>query len=286
MLPRPQSYGRRDPGTLAAVRVSIADYEVAEPWARDGCYVCRPPARLGRPGPVLVSELDTDADGWPQLCDHLVRLAAANPAGLLEALEVGPDPETKRVFLVTEYAEPAAATDGSNPGWNLGTAMTAVAGVARCAHALHEAGLTHGSIHSGRILRAERATRLDLPRLDAPPGTITRTGPWAEMVAVSPELFAGETASRSSDVWALGATLHTLLSDRPLYTGIDRDEPVTAVQRIMFTRPDLDPALPGSAAEVIAACLAFDPAERPQTAAEVADRLSGAVDSSGSETAR
>jgi hypothetical protein len=60
------------------------------------------------------------------------------------------------------------------------------------------------------------------------------------------------------------------MSPKPLYEGMDSDEPVTAVQRILFARPSIDPALPGPLAEVISACLEPDPTKRPQTAAEVA----------------
>jgi hypothetical protein len=72
----------------------------------------------------------------------------------------------------------------------------------------------------------------------------------------------------------LAATLHGLLSSRPLYPGIDEDPIVTAVQRILFTRPEVDAALPAEVAENLAACLADDPGERTLSADELADRLS------------
>lgn len=278
------------------MRASIADYKVREPWARAGRYVCEPPDRLNRPGPVMVFELGVDAEGWPQLCDHLVRLASVS--GMLEVIEVGPDLETGGVFLVTEPAVPAwpmpsstvqaesgkpgphigqrpdlgeTAGVGEAPG--LGEVIDAVVAAARCLHDLHEAGLTHGAVHRDAFLRTGRGTVLDLPVLDGPPGQVTRTGSWVQLVATSPELLAGEPPSRSSDVWALGASLHTLLSPEPLFVGVDRDEPVTAVQRIMFTRPEMDRSLPAAVSQVIRECLAADPADRPADAAAVADRL-------------
>jgi eukaryotic-like serine/threonine-protein kinase len=268
-------------GTLGAVRASIADYQVQEAWARPGRYVCRPPDRLGRPGPVLVTELRADAEGWPQLSEHLVRLASVPGGRLLEPIEVGPDLETGRVFLVTEPADPAwpddrtdpTGPDPERPAVATADAVEAVVIAARGAHDLHEVGLPHGSIHPDTILRAERGVVLDLPILDGPPGEIARTGPWSRLAATSPELLAGEPPSRRSDIWALGATLHILLSPHPLFPGLDGDEPVTAVQRIMFTRPEIDRSLPDAVAEVISACLAPDGADRPPTAADVADRL-------------
>lgn len=224
----------------------------------------------------MVSELAVDAEGWSQLCDHLVRLASA--PGMLEVLEVGPDLETGGVFLVAEPAVPPwpSRPDGTGAERSeaaVGEGVDAVVAMARCVHDLHEAGLTHGSVHRDAILRAGPRLVLDLPVLDGPPGEVTRTGSWVRLVASSPELLAGEPPSRSSEVWALGAALHALLSPQPLFPGVDRDEPVTAVQRIMFTRPEVDPSLPDAVSEVIRDCLAADPAERPPTAAVVADRL-------------
>jgi hypothetical protein len=271
-------------GTLRAVRASIADYQVQEPWPRAGRYVCQPPDRLGRHGPVLVIELRADAEGWPQLSEHLVRLASVPGGRLLEPIEVGPDLETGRVFLVTEPADPAWPADRTDPAGSdperlvvtTADAVEALVVAARGAHDLHEVGLPHGSIHPDTILRAERGVVLDLPILDGPAGEVARTGPWSRLAATSPELLAGEPPSRRSDIWALGATLHMLLSPHPLFPGLDGDEPVTAVQRIMFTRPEIDSSLPDAVSEVISACLAADGADRPPTAADVADRLAAA----------
>jgi len=48
---------------------------------------------------------------------------------------------------------------------------------------------------------------------------------------------------------------------------------VTVVQRILFTRPDIDRTLPGGLVETLSACLADDPSDRLLSAEELADRL-------------
>jgi hypothetical protein len=45
---------------------------------------------------------------------------------------------------------------------------------------------------------------------------------------------------------------------------------------VLFTRPEVDPSLPAGPAGVVEACLQRDPANRPATALEVAERLAGA----------
>jgi eukaryotic-like serine/threonine-protein kinase len=255
------------------VRDAIADYEVIRPWDWDERrYVCRAPRRLGRDGDVMVAELAVDAEGWQHLCDWLVRLASAPAGASLELIEVGPDLETGRVFLATE-----AALDGTlaRPEHPLGPdrRVAAVEAVARGAHALHEVGLAHGSIHPGAVVLTSRGPRLDVPRLDAPAGEAIRIDGWIELECVDPDLLRGEPPSRASDIWALGATLHHALSKRPLFAGIPDDEPVTAVQRVMMSRPESDPEIRPGLRDLIAACLAADPADRPPTAAALAGQL-------------
>lgn len=252
---------------------SIADYEVVGPWGRSGRrHVCRPPARLGRDGDVLVRRLAVDAEGWQQLCDCLVRMVTAPEGRLIEVIEVGPDLLTGEVFVVTETAE-GGTLDSPKERLDTRRQVAAVEEAARGAHALHEVGLAHGGIHPGAILLTGQGAVLDLPPMDAPPGRVAVAGAWPELVPIDPELLSGEAPSRASDIWALGATLHTVLSDRPLFPGIENDEPVTAVQRVMFTRPEPDPAIPSRLRALIGACVAADPADRPPTAQTVAEQL-------------
>jgi serine/threonine protein kinase len=257
------------------VRDSIADYEVLRPWGRSAHrFICRPPARLRRESDVLVSRLAVDAEGWQQLCDSLIRLVAVPGGRLLEVLEVGPDLATGDVFVVSEAVDGGTLSEPDGPV-DSARRVSAMAEVARGAHALHEAGLAHGGIHPGAVLLTGRGAVLDLPPLDAPPGQVTMAGPWPELVSVDPELLCGEAPSRASDIWALGAALHTALSDRPLFPGIEGDEPITAVQRVLFSRPEPDPAIPSRLRALIGACVAADPADRPPTAEAVAERLEG-----------
>ncbi len=260
------------------MRSKIADYRVIEvvPPANDGArrYLCRPPERLGADEePVLVTEISVDAAGWRPLTDLLVRLASAGSAHLVRLLEVGPDPDAGGgLYLASEasagggVADPATPLDG--PG-----RLRALADAARGAHGMHEVGVAHGAIGPGSIVMSERGALLAPPPLGGPPGLVLRAGGWKDVVTVYPGLLRGEEPSRASDVWSLAATLHGLLSDRPLYRGMESDPPVTAIQRVIFARPDVDPSLPAGVAATIASCLESDPALRPATAAELADRL-------------
>ncbi|HET6874605.1 MAG TPA: protein kinase [Acidimicrobiales bacterium] len=257
------------------MRDSIADYQLMRAWGAAGRrHVARAPDRLGRADEVLVSELAVDAEGWQTLCDRLVRLAQVPGGGLLEVLEVGPDLETGAVFLVSELPEepPVLPRAGEQRDRLLG----ALAAAATTLHGMHETGIAHGSVTADALLFTSRGPVLDLPLLDAQPGEIVNLDHWRRLEAMDPELLGGEAPSRGSDIWSLGATLHALLSDRPLFPGMEHDETVTAVQRMLFTRPSPDARIPGDLLVLVQDCLEPDPADRPQTALVVAERMAAA----------
>ncbi len=260
------------------LRSSVADYEVLSEVAGPGPtlrYLCRPPDRLEYHGDqVMLTEIRVDAAGRQALDDFLARFAAVDSDRLLSVIEVGPDPDgaDAAVYVATETA-PGGWLSEVAGAMSISDRIRAVADAARGAHALHESGLAHGAINDKAVALSERGGLLAPPPLDLPAGALTRMMDWRDVVTLDPNLLGGEESSRSSDIWALGATLHVALSELPLYPGVQTDPPVTAVQRILFSRPDVDPDLPPEVAGLIRSCLEPDPAARPATAEEVADRL-------------
>src|SRR5881398_3916393 len=98
------------------------------------------------------------------------------------------------------------------------------------------------------------------------------------LVYMSPQQLDGERGTHLDDIYSLGATLYDLLTSKPpFYSGnIDRQiherfAPSMTERRKEF---NIEPALvPPVWEETVAACLAKDPAKRPQSTAEVANRL-------------
>ncbi|WP_242342927.1 serine/threonine-protein kinase [Anaeromyxobacter terrae] len=91
---------------------------------------------------------------------------------------------------------------------------------------------------------------------------------------LAPELIRGEPPAPRTDVFALGAVLFELLTNAPAFPGQDVNE---VGQRILAGRlrapSEVRPELPFELDALVLRCLAPDPDERWQSAAEVAAEL-------------
>lgn len=98
------------------------------------------------------------------------------------------------------------------------------------------------------------------------------------LVYMSPQQLDGERSNHLDDIYSLGATLYELLTSKPpFYTGnVDRqirEKPAPSMtQRRKELEIDASP-LPAPWEEAVAACLEKEPARRPQSVRELAERL-------------
>ena len=108
---------------------------------------------------------------------------------------------------------------------------------------------------------------------------------------MSPQQFRGLDSTVSDDLYSLGATLYELLCGQPPFKARD----AAALMHQVFNEPPQSlnarraktgqPPVPVAWEETIAACLAKEPGDRPQSAGEVAARLGlGAAPSVGMPT--
>ncbi|PYJ75015.1 MAG: hypothetical protein DME72_01115 [Verrucomicrobia bacterium] len=98
------------------------------------------------------------------------------------------------------------------------------------------------------------------------------------LIYMSPQQLNGERCTHLDDIYSLGATLYELLTSKPpFYSGnIDRQicERIAPSMTERRKELDIEPALvPKVWEDAVAPCLAKDPSRRPQSAAEVAQRL-------------
>lgn len=127
-----------------------------------------------------------------------------------------------------------------------------------------------------RAMASEDATTIARSRL-------TQTGTIVGSVhSMSPEVLRGEEADTRSDIWALGVLLHEMASGAPPFGGDTHFEVAAA---ILHGEPAALPErVPAGLRELIAKCLAKEPAQRCQTAAEARAALQ-ALSSAGAPVA-
>jgi len=160
-------------------------------------------------------------------------------------------------------------------------ALAAVVDAARAAHALHEAGIAHNDIKPGNVLLHDSGSKLSdlgLSQALMPGLTITGLGSAGSVEYLDPAVIRGELPSRATDIFALGATLHRALTGTGLFGDLPEDNTMVAMRRVLSREPVVSADLPPGVREVIAAAIDPNPAARPNTAADLADRLEAVAD--------
>ena len=257
---------------------SVVGYRIlgrAEPAASARtAYLCEAPDRLGLADQVLLSELAGSFLRLTEVSDLLRQYCAVASDHLLVLHELLGDEGSSSLFLASEAPSRGTLANATIP-LEPQAKVLALAAAARGAHALHEVGIAHGTISPDAIFLTGRGPVLGPPDMVRPAGKVTTSKPAVVLNYVDPALLRGEAPSRASDIWSLGASLHMSLSNTALYPGLDDDEPVIAVQRVLYSRPRLDPGLPAGILDVIRSCMASDVSDRPPTAIAIASILEG-----------
>jgi serine/threonine protein kinase len=92
-----------------------------------------------------------------------------------------------------------------------------------------------------------------------------------------PAILVGGEASRATDIWSLGATLHKALTGTSVYGALPTNEPLLLVRAILAAQASPHESLEPAVAEIVAACTDQNVSRRPGTAADVAGALRALV---------
>ncbi|MGI8753373.1 MAG: hypothetical protein ACR2MN_13855 [Acidimicrobiales bacterium] len=257
---------------------AVADYEPGEriPGFREEVFVTSAPARLDRPDTTVVVHVlrPLSPDDFRRVRPIIEAYAAVQSPHVGGLIEAGyqADGDPPFAWYVTEHHGRSDLTGEHDRR----LVLLAIAAAARGVHALHEAGLTHHGVSPSTVRPTPDGAVIDPPTLQAASmlqGRILDIDDTAMLDTVDPALARGGQPSRASDLWSLGATLHRAITGHLLHPDLPGDEPIVALQRAAFEpirmAADLDSAL----AAVVASCLAPDPADRPPSAAALADHL-------------
>lgn len=146
-----------------------------------------------------------------------------------------------------------------------------VAQTAAALQAAHAAGLVHRDIKPGNLLITPdgrvKITDFGIARI-ADQVPLTATGQVMGTVQyLSPEQASGHPASPTTDIYSLGIVAYEALAGRRPFTG--ESQVAIAMAQINETPPDLPVTVSEPVRNLVYACIAKNPADRPQTAAHL-----------------
>ncbi|HVT71240.1 MAG TPA: serine/threonine-protein kinase, partial [Trebonia sp.] len=210
--------------------------------------------------------------------------AAQRVSGLYTAPVVAAGVDARPPWLATAFVPgPALESIVGQHGplplpalWRLG------AGLAEALRAIHAAGLVHRDLKPPNVILASDGPRVidfGIARAVAD-DRLTATGSVIGTPAyMSPEQVEGGEAGPPTDVFALGCVLGFAASGSSPFGGGSAASAASVMYRVARGEPDLT-AIPPEARGLIAACLARDPARRPDPG-QVAAQCAAATASMG-----
>ena len=257
----------------------IADYEFTQllgEGSHGSFWLARSPARLNLSvDQVAVKTLihnATDAD-FDRLSDELRHYASVAAEELVPLYDVGQQGGV--LYYAGQYFADGSLAQPARP-FTRASVLSALADAATAAHALHEAGLAHRGIKPGNILIDGNRAKLGdigLTHVLNPGQTVTGLDHIGSIEYLAPELIQGQAATRATDIWALGATMHKVLTGRPIYPDVPDGSLLQALRFLLSEQPTLNETLREDERDLIAKTLSADPVDRPQTAIEFAHQV-------------
>lgn len=256
----------------------IGDYEVVDTIGdgNHGVYhTARPPARLGLADPIVTLKvLDHygSADDFKRITNELRLLHSLRSPHLIELLDAGS--VDGRMYLATRHY-PGGALEHAEPSLSRSARVAIIADAARGANDMHDVGVAHRDINPSNIFIDKtrgRLADLGLAQTLAGATATVGTGPIGSLQFIDPDLVWGGKASRATDIWSLGITLHCALSDIAPFGEIPSDNLLSAFRHVVHSEPMLDHSFEPELLGVIHQCLA--PVDkRYETALALADEL-------------
>jgi YVTN family beta-propeller protein len=199
--------------------------------------------------------------------------AARRVSGFYTAEVVAADPDAALPWMATRYIDGPSLLQVMQDGGPLpvGRVFEIAAGIAEALAAIHAVGVVHRDLKPSNVLLAADGPHvIDFGIAQAVgAGALTGTGLVVGTAGfMSPEEIQGEPVEAPSDVFALGALIHLAATGRPVFgTG----PPAALIHRVLHADPDLTALTHPDLHDLVAACLAKDPRERPTPAQILTD---------------
>ncbi|SDH88432.1 WD40 repeat domain-containing serine/threonine protein kinase [Nonomuraea jiangxiensis] len=197
---------------------------------------------------------------------------AQQVAPFCTAAVVGTGVEQDRPYIVSEFIEgPSLHKIVQEEGPRTGSVLHRLAiGTATALAAIHQAGIVHRDFKPANVIIGADGPRvIDFGIARALNATATISSMVVGTPAyMAPEQIMGETVGPAADMFSWGSAMVFAACGRAPFGS---DTMPAVINRVLNQQPDLD-VLDGQLRDVVAACLAKDPAQRP-TAEQVIMRL-------------
>lgn len=258
----------------------IADYEFVHllgEGTHGSVWLARCPDRLGLGlDYVVVKTLAHHAgDGdFDRLTAELQRYSSVPSPRLMQLYDIGQQGGV--LYYTGEYFPDGSLAQPARP-FTRASVLAAIADAALAAHTLHESGMAHRAIKPGNTLIDGTMAKLGdmgLSHVLNPGQTVTGLDHVGSIEYLAPELIQGQAASRATDIWALGVTMHRVLTGRSIYPDVPDDSLLEALRFLLSERPTLHESLGEDERMVISQALEADPVDRPLTAMALANTVS------------
>lgn len=253
-------------------------YEVVRAWDRQ--LFCDVVVKLLRP--TSVSDERSRA-GFERELRIASRLAHPNLVRLLRARSDG-----ERPYLVLELVTAPSLADHLEEQGAVGLPEVCLLGIRVLAalHHLHANGVVHLDVKPENVTTGDPPRLLDLSLARPYPAILEH--PVGTTAYMAPEQCRAAEVTPRTDLFGLGVTLYESLSGVSPFSDGDsesRDLGSRYPQLVESPQPlrELVPAAPRELAEVIHACIAPDPRDRPSGATEMAVVLERVLEDLGLE---
>ena len=208
---------------------------------------------LEHPNIVPIYDVGLDGDGAPVIV--LKRITGFDWAHLMRD-----GAEVQRLFRARDLLE-----------WNLRVLLQ----VARAIEFAHDRGIVHRDIKPDNVMVGEFGEVYVLdwgiavslrPDEDRLPRAIEAVAIAGTPAYMAPEMLGGQTISRRTDVYLLGATLYEIVVGHPPHLGATVRE---ALESVLRSAPPIPEKAPGELVAVMRTAMSAEPAERFGNAAEL-----------------
>ena len=283
---------RPEPRPLAIGDIAAERYRVTERLGEGamGCVYACEHITVGRKVALKVLKpLVGDEDIARRFRGEAKAASAAGHPNIVNVLDAG-ELEDGRPYIAMEYLAGRTVFSQVQRSGRLSPLRTASIAfdVARALAAAHAAGVIHRDLKAENVMLARDDRGHELVKvvdfgiahgIADPSGRRTREGfAMGTPEYMAPEQAAGQPASAQFDIYALGVLMYEMVAGVPPFVANTALEVIVAKSTHDAPRVDTVADLPSDLAKLIDACLQREPARRPKSAAEIAERLQPIVD--------